>query len=400
MADGLLKRLVLRHYRRFAPVLDLAGEAYAHTVIGYEALDRHNHAVKEGLEEELSRVLAARSTFELWRLGKRFEGTFAAWCGKPRAVGTDSGTAALQLALVAAGVGPGDEVITSAHTFIATILAIHNTGARAVLVDPDPSDLCVRPDAVARAMTTRTRAIVPVHMHGHVVDVAPMLTLGVPVIEDCAQAHGARRGGPHGKRVPIGPTGCFSFFASKPLGGAGNGGILVTSDDALADGAERIRDPEGGDPAGMRGARTPSYLNPLEAAVLTARLPHLDAWQAARAANAEAYRRALSAHLPVLPAVGVESAWYSFVVRVPDRDAVKRRMLLAGVETKVEYATPVHRSPAFVGAESTRENAGDFPVAEDAAARGISLPVHPFLTPSEREHVLRAFASAQAADQK
>ncbi|MDP2307833.1 MAG: DegT/DnrJ/EryC1/StrS family aminotransferase [Pseudomonadota bacterium] len=385
---GLLKRLVLRHYRRFAPALDIAGEAYAAAVVGYEAFDRHNADVQDALSAELSRVLAARSTFELWRLGKRFEADFARYCGRRAAIGTASGTAALQIALVAAGVGPGDEVITSAHTFLATLLAIRNTGARPVLVDPDPGDLCVRPEAVRRAITTRTRAIVPVHMHGHVADVAPLLALGLPVIEDCAQAHGATR---DGQRVPIGPTGCFSFFASKPLGGAGNGGAIVTDDEGLAERAERARDPEGSDPIVLRAARTPSYIDPLEAAVLTARLPKLASWRAARAANAAAYRAAFAELAPVLPAAGVESAWYSFVVRIDDRDAVKRRVLLGGVETKIEYATPVHLSPTFAD-EGWRH--GDFPVAEAAAARGLSLPLHPFLTTAERDRVITAVRRA------
>ncbi|MDP2316608.1 MAG: DegT/DnrJ/EryC1/StrS family aminotransferase [Pseudomonadota bacterium] len=381
---SLLKRLVLRHYRRFAPALDLAGEAYAHAVVGYEAFDRHNAAVKDELSGELSRVLAARSTFELWRLGKRWETTFSGWCGRRHGIGTASGTAALQIALAAAGVGPGDEVVTSAHTFVATLLAIRNLGARPVLVDPDPSDLCVRADAVRAAITGRTRAIVPVHMHGHLAEVAPLLGLGIPVIEDCAQAHGASLAG---RRAPLGPTGCFSFFASKPLGGAGNGGMIVTDDEALAARAETARDPEGADAIVLRAARTPSYADPLEAAVLTARLPHLEAWRQARAANAAAYREAFADREPVLPAPGVESAWYSFVVRIPDRDAVKARLLRAGVETKIEYATPVHLAPVFADAGWRH---GQFPVAEDAAARGLSLPVHPFLTATERARVIRA----------
>lgn len=383
---GLLKRIVLRHYRRFAPALDLAGEVYAHTVIGYEAFDQHNAAVQGAISAELGRALAARSTFELWKLGKQWEGTWAAWCGRRHGVGTASGTAALQIALLAAGVRPGDEVITSAHTFIATILAIRNTGAIPVLVDPDPSDLCVRADAVRAKITAKTRAIVPVHMHGHIAEVGPLLTLGIPVIEDCAQAHGAREG----RRLPIGPTGCFSFFASKPLGGAGNGGMIVTDDEALATRADVARDPEGADPIVLAAARTPSYPDALEAAVLQARLPQLDAWRAKRAENARFYRERLGDLSPVVPRIGVESTWYSFVVRINNRDAVKQKMLLGGVETKVEYATPVHLAPVF----GDTWRAGQFPVAEDAARRGLSLPVHPFLTPAERDRVVRVLRSA------
>lgn len=388
MADGILKRLILRHYRRFAPALDLAGEAYARTVIGYEGFDQHNAAVLDDIQAELSRVLAARSTFELWRLGKRFEGTIAQACGRSYGVGTASGTAALQIALVAAGVGPGDEVITSAHTFIATLLAIRNTGARPVLVDPDRADLAIRPDAVRAAITPRTRAIVPVHMHGHVADVAPLLGLGPPVIEDCAQAFGASRGG---RVVPIGPTACFSFFASKPLGGAGNGGMIVTDDAALAERADRARDPEGGEAIVLLAARTPSYIDPMEAALLTARLPRMAEWRAARARNAAAYLQAFARYEPVLPAPGVDSAWYSFVLRVNDRDAKRSRILRGGVETKVEYPTPVHLSPTFADAGWRK---GQFPVAEDAAARGLSLPLNPFLTDAEREKVIRVVGEA------
>lgn len=385
---GLLKRLVLRHYRRFAPALDLAGEAYARTVIGYEGFDRHNAAIQGELAEELSRALGARSTFELWRLGKRWEGTFAAWCGRAQGIGTASGTAALTVTLAALGVGPGDEVITSSHTFLATLLAIRNVGATPVLVDPDRSDLCLRAAAVKAAITAKTKAIVPVHMHGHVAEVEPLLGLGLPVVEDCAQAHGARW---RGRRLPIGPTGCFSFFASKPLGGVGNGGMIVTDDAALAARCEVARDPEGADPVVLAARRTPSYADPLQAAVLTARLPHLDEWRAARGRNAEAYRQALGRFDPVLPAAGVESTWYSFVVRIDDRDAVKAKMLLAGVETKIEYTTPVHLAPTMADLGWRK---GDFPVAEEAAARGLSLPVHPFLAETERARVIRAFRGA------
>lgn len=388
----MLKGLVLRHYRRVAPALDLAGRAYRAAVLGYDAYDRHNAATAEALGDELSTVLSAPGTFELWAYSKRFEARFAAWCGRRHAVGTASGTAALQLTLAALGVGPGDEVITSAHTFVATALAIHNVGARPVLVDPSPRDLCLTADAVAHAFTPRTRAIVPVHMHGHVGEIEAILALarvrGVPVVEDCAQAHGARRGG---VAVPVGGTGCFSFFASKPLGGAGNGGMIVTDDADLAARCERARDPEGGDPVVLRAARTPSYLDALEAAVLTARLPRLGEWRARRAENAADYRARLGDLDPVAPDPTVESAWYSFVVRVPDRDRVKAAMLVRGVETKVEYDPWFVRSPTFaaMGWRPAR-----WPVAAAAADRGLSLPMHPFLTAADRDRVVAALRAA------
>lgn len=390
----MIKRLLLRHYARVAPALDLAAAAYRSAVLPYDAYGAHNAAVQDSLQRELGTVLSAPGTLELWAYTKRFEGEFAAVCGRAHGIGTASGTAALQIALVAAGVGPGDEVITSAHTFVATVLAILNTGARPVLVDPAPGDLCMTPEGVRAALTSRTRVVMPVHMHGHVADVAGIQAglraagrEDVRVIEDCAQAHGARR---NGTAVPLSGTGCFSFFASKPLGGAGNGGMIVTDDAELARRCETARDPEGDDPLVLAAARTPSYLDALEAAVLRARLPELDPWRARRARHAADYGAALSHLDPVLPAVGVESAWYSFVVRTPARDALKRHLLAHRIETKMEY------HPSFLTARSLAHlgwRAEAFPVATRAAAEGLSLPVHPFLNDEDRTRVLDAVRS-------
>ncbi len=384
----MLKGLVVRNYRRFAPALDLAGRAYRRGVLSYDAYDDHNRAVEAEIAEELGQVLSARGNLELWAYARRFESRFAAWCGRTHGIGTASGTAALQIALVAAGIGPGDEVITSAHTFIATVLAIHNTGARPVLVDPNPGDLTMSAEAVRRALTSRTRAVIPVHMHGHVADIPGILRVaqehGLRVIEDCAQAHGATL---HGAPVPIGGTGCFSFFASKPLGGAGNGGMIVTDDAALAERCDRARDPEGNDSLVLAAARTPSYIDALEAALLTARLPRLPAWQALRAENAAYYRERLGDLRPVLPRTGVGSAWYSFVVRLPDRDRVKTRMLARGVETRIEYHPSLLTSPTL---SALGWRAADFPVATEAALHGLSLPVHPFLSVEDRQRVVDA----------
>ena len=388
----MLKRWLLRNYARVSPAFDLAAAAYRGAVIPYDAYGAHNAAVQADLSRELSEVLSAPGTFELWSYTRRFEQRFAAWCGRAHGVGMPSGTAALHLALVASGVGPGDEVITSAHTFIATVLAICNAGARPVLVDPHPDDLCLRPEAVAAALTPRTRAVIPVHMHGHACDVqgiqaalAPHTARHGPValIEDCAQAHGAARAG---QRLPLSGTGCFSFFASKPLGGAGNGGIIVTDDPDLAARCDTARDPEGADPLVLAAARTPAYLDALEAAVLTARLPMLPAWQARRAQHAAAYLAALPHLRPVQPAPAVQSAWYSLVIRTPDRDALKSRLLRAGIETKIEYHPSLLLSPTL---RRFRWDPAAFPTALDASLHGLSLPVHPFLSDEDREKIIR-----------
>lgn len=387
----MIKRWLLKNYARVAPAFDLAGAVYRRGVLSYDAYGAHNHAVQAAISREMAEVLSAPGTFELWSYSRRFEQRFAAWCGRAQGIGTASGTAALQIALAASGVGPGDEVITSAHTFIATILAICNTGARPVLIDPDPGDLCVRPESVARALTPRTRAVIPVHMHGHVCDIPGIRAVlrnrndaPVRIIEDCAQAHGAAR---DGVRVPLGGTGCFSFFASKPLGGAGNGGMIVTDDAALAARCDTARDPEGNNPLVLAAARTPSYLDALEAAILSARLPQMEAWRTRRAANAAAYMAALGHLRPVRPAPGVESAWYSFVIRTPDRDALKARLLRAGIETKIEYHPSLLTSRTLVDQGWRPE---DFPVAMEAAAQGLSLPIHPFLSEQDRGRIIAA----------
>ncbi len=392
----MIKRLLLRHYARAAPALDLAGAAYRSAVLPYDAFGAHNAEVHEALQRELAEVLSAPGTFELWSYVRRFEQEFASWCGRRQAVGTGSGTAALELALAASGVGPGDEVITSAHTFVATVLAIQNLGATPVLVDPDPGDLCLRAEPVLARVGPRTRAIVPVHMHGHLADAeaiaAGVRGRGIAVIEDCAQAHGACR---ETSRAPLAGTGVYSFFASKPLGGAGNGGMLVTDDAELAERVQLARDPEGDDPLTLRVGRTPNYLDALEAAVLRARLPRVTAWQAAREANALAYAAALGHLRPVLPRPGVRSAWYSAVVRVSQRDGVKRRMLAAGVETKIEYL------PSLLEHRALRARFGwrpeDFRVAWEARSAGLSLPVHPFVTDDQRARVVRALEGVVAS---
>lgn len=387
-----LKRLVMRHHRRFAPALELAARVRDQLVVPFEAFDRQNLEVERAIQEELATVLSTRDTFGLWSYARRFEYDFAAWCGRTQGIGTSSCTAALEMTLVALGIGPGDEVLTSAHTFIATALAIRNTGALPVLVDPRHSDLCVDVERLERHITPRTRAIVPVHMHGQVCEMGPILEMaeqrGLFVVEDCAQAHGARL---HGCRVPIGPIGCFSFWPSKPLGAAGNGGILVTDDAVLAEKVNRMRDPDAGDPIVLRGGRTPGFLNPLEIALLRARLPQLERWRLRRAEIAASYQKALGHLDPLREAPGAESAWASFPIRVPDRDALRRRLLLAGIETRVEYPVPFFRSPSMTSMGWVERR---WPEAEDAALRGCSLPTHPQLTHDETRRIIQATLAA------
>ncbi len=391
MAEGLLRRLVMRHYRRFSPALNLAAEAWGRAVTTYEGFDEENARVADAFAEELGRVLGARSTLDHFRYSQGFEARFADLCGRKEAVGLGSCTAALELTLVALGVGPGDEVVTAAHSFIATALAIHHTGARPVLVDVDPGDLCMRADAVAAAITPRTKAVVPVHMHGHVAEMPALLDLcksrGLPVVEDCAQATGATL---NEKPVPFGNIGCFSFYPSKPLGGLGNGGMLVTDNRDLAEKVRILRDPDGSDPLLLRAGRTPSFLHPADVALLRVRLDEWPMRQAARAERAAIYAAALSHRDPVLPAPGVQSAWGGFVLRSDRRDALKRRLLAAGFETKIEYQTPFFESPTFV---SMGWDPARWPIAQDAARRGLSLSTRPSLSLDHARRIAALAAS-------
>lgn len=329
-----------------------------------------------------------------------FERAFASHCGAAHAVGVNSGTSALHLALLAAGVGPKDEVIVPAFTFAATAAAVGYAGARPVFVDIDPASFTIDPARIEAAMSPRTRAIVPVHLYGHPADMDAILAVacgrGVPVIEDAAQAHGARWLGRHAGTV--GDAGCFSFYPSKNLGAAGEGGIVVTG---RTDWAARMRSMRnwGADPD---RPQTPGFnyrMEALQGAILGVKLPRLEAWNEQRRANAAHYDAALTGTglLARGSSPSVRHACHLYVVRSRDRDALRRSMREAGIETRVHYPVPLHRLDAW-RALGYRE--GDFPHAERAAREVVSIPVHPELEPSDVQHVaatLRSLALAEDA---
>ena len=354
--------------------------------VQFVALRAQYDALKADIDRAIASVLD-RSAFiggaELTGLEQWF---VASW-GVPHAIGVSSGTRAIELVLRALGVGPGDEVVTPAHTFVATVAAIVAAGARPVLVDVEEDSGNMDPDRLARAVTGRTRAIMPVHLYGRPAPMAAILEVagrsGIPVVEDAAQAHGARyRGTAAGA---LGVAGCFSFYPTKNLGAFGDGGLVTTRDDRLADAVRLLRD----------HGRTSKYehavfgytarLDNLQAAILRVQADKLDEWNGRRRQAAAWYRDALPAFVRT-PGEDPEapSVYHLFVARVARRDAFRAHLLAHGVPTAVHYPVPLHLQPAC---RDLGYKAGDFPVAERLAADIVSLPMHPFLTREQVQYV-------------
>ena len=328
--------------------------------------------------------LMASGRYILGEEVEAFEREFAAFTGCAHAVGVANGLDALTIALRAHDIGPGDEVIVPAHTFIATWLAVGACGATVVPVDVDRATLLLDPGAVAAATTPHTRAVVPVHLYGWPVAIdAPDLL----VLEDAAQAHGARLAGrPAGA---LGDVAAFSFYPVKNLGAFGDGGALTTDDEAIAARARRLRNYGSASRDVHVEAGVNSRLDPLQAAFLRVKLAALPRWNARRAAIAAAYLDGLAdvpeLRLPPRPPPGVEPAWHLFCVRHPRRDALMAHLAERGVTTLVHYPVPPHRSGAFADL-----GLGPFPVTEEAAATLLSLPIGPHLDDAGVESVIGA----------
>lgn len=345
------------------------------------------------IDEAIKRVLD-RADFILGDDVQAFEREFAAYCGVQRAVAVDSGTSALELALRACGITAGDEVITAANTFVATALAISNVGARPVLVDVDPTTYCIDVAAVERALTARTRALIPVHLYGHPADMNPILELArhrrLRVIEDACQAHGARY---KGVRVgSFGDAAAFSFYPGKNLGAYGDGGMVVTNDPAVAEAVALLRNYGQKQKYHhvLRGFNR--RLDTIQAAVLRVKLRHLDGWNAARQEHARAYQRCLAGSQVNLPAAleHGEPVWHLFVIQAAHRDALREHLGRAGISTGIHYPIPIHLQPAYADLGYRR---GDFPVTEQAADRILSLPMYPELTAEAITHVAASIRS-------
>jgi len=332
-----------------------------------------------------------RGWFILGEEVRSFEEEFAAYCGTRYGVGVASGTDALHLALRAVGVGPGDEVITVANAGVPGVAAIEMAGGRPVFVDVDPVTYNLNPALIEEAITTRTRAILPVHLYGHPADMDPIMEIArrhnLFVVEDAAQAHGALY---KGRRVgSLGHVGCFSFYPTKNLGAYGDGGMVVTNDPELAERVRRMRQYgwESQYYSTMRGVN--SRLDELQAAILRVKLRILENWNARRRQIATLYTELLGRSSLVLPTEAPDAVhvYHLYVVRSDCRDALREQLRRAGIGTGVHYPLPAHLQEAY---RDLGYSSGSLPVTECLAREVLSLPMFPELTEDEVEQVVEA----------
>jgi dTDP-4-amino-4,6-dideoxygalactose transaminase len=344
------------------------------------------------------RQVVDETAFILGPAVERFERAFAEYVGVKHCIGVQSGTAALQLALLARGIGPGDEVITSPASFFATAEAISLTGATPAFVDVEPDTLNLDADKLEAAIGPRTRAIVPVHLFGQAADLERIFAIArkhnLPVLEDACQAHGASYAG---KRLgSLGFAGAFSFYPGKNLGAFGEAGAVTTSDDELASRIRRLRDHGSPEKYKHTVVGFNYRMEGIQGAVLGVKLAHLDRWNAQRRALAKRYGEKLSGlkglTLPVERSYGIPS-WHLYAARSPARDAIFRRFEKDGIARAIHYPVPIHLQEAYAGLELAR---GSFPVAERAADELLSLPLYPELTEAQQDRVIEAVRAALA----
>ena len=371
--------------------------AHQHQVpVRFVALERQHIYIEHKLHGAFTRLLGS-GQFTLGEELERFEAEFAAYSEVEHCVGVASGTAALALILESYGIGPGDEVIVPAHTFIASAFAVAHVGATPVLCDVDEATGLIDADAARAAVGPRTAAVIAVHLYGQVCNIAAIEAFAKPrgllVLEDAAQAHGARYCG-H-RAGSLGTAGAFSFYPSNNLGALGDGGAVCTDDDVLAARVRRLRD------LGQRSKGEHvelgynERLDALQAAMLRVKLPHLDGWNEARRAHAERYRELLPEEARIVEERPESpSVHHLFAVRFQNRDAVASVLNAYGIETRVHYTPAVHEHPAWRGRTLIH---GELPRAEAWAAEELSLPMHPGLVPGEIERVVEAVHAAVSA---
>lgn len=366
-------------------------------MIPFVDLKAQYRSIKEEIDCAVGRLLES-AEFVLGSEVAAFEEEFARYSGARYGVALNSGTSALHLALLARGVGPGDEVVTVPFTFVATVAAILYTGARPVFVDIDPRTLTMSTGDLEAAITPRTKAILPVHLHGHPADMDPIMACahrhGIVVIEDAAQAHGAKyKGRPVGS---LGHLACFRFYPGKNLGAYGQGGMVVTNDPAIADRVRVLRD-WGQSRRHHHDVLGFNYrMDGLQGAILRVKLKHLERWTEARRANAGTYTRLLAGTFVSTPvaAADIRHVYQIYAVRSALRDELNRSLLQAGVQTGLHYPIPVHLQQGYL---DPRYRLGDFPHSEQAASEVLSLPMYPELTHRQIEFICAHIRSLSTA---
>jgi dTDP-4-amino-4,6-dideoxygalactose transaminase len=366
----------------------MTNKAIMKTQIPLVDLKAQYQSIRQPVDAAMRRVIE-RTAFIQGPEVVQFEQAFAQYVGAKKAVGVASGTAALQLALLACGIGPGDEVITTAFTFVATAETVSHTGAKPVFADIDPRTYNLEPNRVEAALTPRTRAIIPVHLYGQPAEMDALLDIAkrhdLWLIEDAAQAHGAAY---RGRRCgSLGHLACFSFYPAKNLGAYGDGGAVTGNDEDLLAKVCKLRD----------HGRTSKYqhdelgygerLDALQAAVLGVKLSYLDEWNEARRRNAELYTKLLEDSEVVTPveASDIHHVYHLFVVRTPRRDALVAHLQAHGIEVGIHYPLPLHRQPVYL--KLGYANAV-LPEAERAASEVLSLPMYPELTMEQVGYVV------------
>jgi dTDP-4-amino-4,6-dideoxygalactose transaminase len=365
--------------------------------VPFVALSRQHEPLAHDLRAAFDRVVRA-SAFVLGEEVERFEAAYASYCGLDHCIGVSSGTAALRIALEAAGIRRGDEVVLPAMTFVATALAVLQAGARPVLCDVEPDTGLMDVDSAAALVGPRTAALLPVHLYGQMCDMEAVLRLarraGLAVFEDAAQAHGATARGAAPGSASAGAA--YSFYPTKNLGALGDGGAICTNDPLLAERARQLRN------LGQRRkgehvlAGHNDRLDGLQAALLLAKLPHLDGWIARRRAHARAYVEALPDECrPLQEREAATCTYHLFPVRVPERTRVARELAEHGIELGVHYTPAVHQQPFWDGEAMAPEGA---PVAEAWAREELSLPMFPDLTSQEIDRVAFACHAALAPE--
>jgi dTDP-4-amino-4,6-dideoxygalactose transaminase len=363
-------------------------------MIPFVDLRAQYHAIKTEIWEAIDRVLET-SQFVLGSEVAAFEGEFADFCGARHGIGVNSGTSALHLALLAAGIGPGDEVITVPFTFVATVASIVYTGARPVFVDIDPRSYTMDVTQIERAITRRTKAILPVHLYGHPADLDPILEIArrhhLVLIEDAAQAHGAEY---KGRRVgSIGDLACFSFYPGKNLGACGEGGMVITNQPGYDRTIRMLRD-WGQEHKYHHMLKGFNYrMEGLQGAILRVKLRYLEAWTEARRTHAALYD-VLLAGSNVQPPQAMAYArhvYHIYAIRTPERAALQQGLTGQEIQSGIHYPFPVHLLPAYA---DLGYHSGNFPQAETMAAEELSLPMYPELSKEAVHRVAAALIEA------